>query len=110
MNGIDKIGQWFFEDENLCRKEPVMLSMGEECYVLDLDIFDEVNETYTFVPCIVVRVDQSSIPGRWYYVLQAKDSVNDEQLNSNYDAGISFYKYLENTSPYLYKINHVEDR
>ena len=40
-------------------------------------------------------------------MLQAKDSINDEQLNNQEEAGIKFYKYLENTSPYLFKVNNI---
>lgn len=110
MKGIEKIGTDFFSNINICR-DPVQLNLNEECYVIDNSIIDEENETHAFIPCIVIRIDYSNkIPGRCYYMLQAKDSINDEQLNSQYENGIKFYKYLENTSPYLFKINTVIDK
>ena len=107
MKDVDKIGKWFFENHNVCT-EPVNLELNEECYVIDTQIIDEENDTHAFIPCIVVRIDESArIPGRKYYMLQAKDSINDEQLNSQQECGIKFYKYLETTSPYLFKINEI---
>lgn len=107
MKDMDKIGEWFFENRDVC-VEPVNLELGEECYVIDVNIIDEENNTHAFIPCIVIRIDNSpTIPGRRYYMLQAKDSINDEQLNSQEEAGIKFYKYLENTSPYLFKVNNI---
>ena len=86
----------------------VDLELNEECYVIDQSIIDEEQGTYMFVPCVVVRVDVSQkIPGRKYYMLQAKDSINDEKFNSSEENGIKFYKYLENTSPFLSKIKEV---
>ena len=107
MKDIDKIGKWFYENPKVC-SNPVELALNEECYVIDPNIIDNENNTYAFIPCIVIRVDESTrISGRKYYMLQAKESVNDEQLNSQEENGIRFYKYLENTSPYLFKINTV---
>ena len=86
----------------------VDLELNEECYVIDNQIIDEENNTHAFIPCIVIRIDNSNrIPGRKYYMLQAKDSINDQQLNNQEEGGIKFYKYLENTSPFLFKINEV---
>lgn len=107
MKGIDKLCEWFTENPNVCAKE-VELTLNEECYVIDPNIIDNENGMYAYIPCVVVRIDMSqTIPGRKYYMLQAKESINDEQLNSLEEAGIKFYKYLENTSPYLFKINNT---
>ena len=108
MKGIDKMEDWFFENPKVCIN-PVELALGEECYVIDPDIIDEENNTYAYIPCIVVRIDPSKrFPWKKYYMLQAKDSVNDTQLNNKIEHGQSFYKYLENTSPYLFKINAAD--
>ena len=107
MRSIDKIGEWFYENHKVC-SDPVELELNEECYVIDNQIIDEENNTHAFIPCIVIRIDNSNrIPGRKYYMLQAKDSINDQQLNNQEEGGIKFYKYLENTSPFLFKINEV---
>lgn len=103
----DEIGQYFFENRNVC-VEPVDLALNEECYVVDQSIIDEENGTYAIIPCIVVRIDESpTIRGRRYYMLQAHDSKNDAQMNSQVENGIMFYKYLENTSPFIIKINQI---
>lgn len=109
MREMDKIGEWFFENKRIC-SNPVDLMINEECYVVDPTIIDNENDTYAFIPCVVVRIDDSPrIPGRRYYMFQAKDSINDVQLNSQEEAGIKFYKYLENTSPYIIKLNEIVD-
>lgn len=108
IDGIETLATDFFSNRSTCRPEPVQLTLGEECYVVDQSMIDEENESYAFIPCIVVRIDQSTrIPGRWYYALQAKDSINDKALNSIKEGDLLYYKYLENTSPFLMKINEV---
>lgn len=105
----DVIGRDFFENRRVC-VEPVELALNEECYIVDQNIIDTENETYGIIPCIVVRIDESPrIPGRKYYMFQAHESKNDTQMNSQEEAGIKFYKYLENTSPYIIKIKEVID-
>ena len=105
----DVIERDFFENRRVC-VEPVELALNEECYVVDQTIIDMENDTYAIIPCIVVRIDESTrIPGRKYYMFQAHESRNDEQMNSQEEAGIKFYKYLENTSPYIIKVNEVID-
>lgn len=100
----------FFENRNVCG-DPVELALNEECYVVDQNIVDEENDRYGIIPCVVVRIDQSSrIPGRKYYALRAYESINDEQLNSIEEAGVKYYRYLENTSPFIIKINNVIDK
>lgn len=110
IRNTQSIGKDFFENGKVC-SNPVQLALNEECYVVDQNIIDMENETYGIIPCIVVRIDESSsIPGRKYYMLQAHESKNDKQLNHQEEGGIKFYKYLENTSPFLIKIKEVIDR
>lgn len=110
IRNTQSIGKDFFENGKVC-SDPVQLALNEECYVVDQNIVDMENETYGVIPCIVVRIDESPrIPGRKYYMLQAHESKNDKQLNHQEEGGIKFYKYLENTSPFLIKIMEVIDR
>ena len=107
IKNSDQLGQQFFENRNVC-VDPIELALNEECYVVDDKIYDEENETYAIIPCKVIRIDISPrIPGRKYYMFQASESKNDVQLNSQEEAGVKFYKYLENTSPFIIKINQV---
>ena len=105
----DVIGRDFFENGK-GGVERVELAVNGEYDVVDQSIRDVENDTYAIIPCIVVRIDESTrIPGRKYYMFQAHESRNDEQMNSQEEAGIKFYKYLENTSPYIIKVNEVID-
>ena len=97
----------YWNNTQVCAN-PIELSMGEECYVIDQTIVDADNGTHMFVPCVVIRIDISEkIQGRKYYMLQAKDSVNDDRFNTMEENGVKFYKYLENTSPFLFKVNEI---
>lgn len=109
VRGTEFLAEDYWLNRQIC-SDPVELSLGEECYVIDQTIIDEENGTHMFVPCIVVRVDESTkIKGRKYYMLQAKDSRNDDQFNILEENGIKFYKYLEHTSPFLQKVLNVID-
>lgn len=107
MKGIQELNYDFFNNTNVCTK-PVELCIGEECYVIDTNIIDSETGMYAYIPCVVIRVDESTrIKGRKYYMLQAHESINDAQLNALEENGIRFYKYLEHTSPVLFKVNSI---
>lgn len=107
--GVGTLAEDFYSNRNVCRQEPVMLEIGEECYVVDEQHVDE-DDNPALIPCVVLRIDKSPrFPNRWYYVLAAKDSVNDDQLNQLKENGISFYCVKECTSPHLFKILETID-
>lgn len=113
MQGIEELAKDFFENKNVCT-EPKELKLGDEVYIIDISLIDEENDFYAIIPAVVAMVDESSrIPGRKYYYFRAEGSKIDEQLNVQQEAvmgGIlKYYKYLENTSPYILTISETID-
>lgn len=109
MNGIETLAKDFFANKNVC-VQPVELEVNEECYIIDPTMIDTDNDFYSIIPVVVVRIDLSQrIPGRKYYLFRAKGSKMDDKLNVLMDNEVPYYKILENTSPYIIKVNEVLD-
>lgn len=106
MEGIDTLDKDFFANKNVCI-EPKFLKEGDRVLIVDPTIIDEETDFYAIIPAKVLKVDPrpSSIPGRMYYWFVAEGSKNDEGLNCNKEIfmgeELKYYKYLENTSPYI---------
>lgn len=106
---IENLAKDFFNNRNVC-VEPIELSIGEECYVIDTNYIDIENDFYMIVPVVVAKIVESTrISGRKYYYFIAKDSKDDEELNSIIEGDLVYYRIIENTSPYIIKINEVID-
>lgn len=109
MNGIETLARDFFENRNVCVTS-VELSMNEECYAIDPQMIDTENDFYAIIPVVVVGIINSDrIPGRKYYQLRAQGSKMDDKLNILPDAPVAYYRVIENTSPYLIKVNDIVD-
>lgn len=102
MKGIETLAKDFFSNRNVC-EAPKELKEGDACFILDTELIDQENEFYAIIPVKVLAVDPrpSVIPGRKYYWFAAEGSKVDEQLNVHKEGELVFYKYLENTSPYI---------
>lgn len=114
MKGIEELSKDFFENHNVCT-EPKNLQIGQEVYVIDPELMDEENDFYAFIPCVVLGMDVSAlVPGRVYYYFRAEGSKMDDVLNKYpkaLDNGgrVFYYKYLENTSPYIFTVTKLHD-
>lgn len=107
--GIQTLARDFYENQGMC-KDPVNLAVGSEAYVIDIDLIDDETGFYAIIPCVVVDIQPSSFPGRIYYTLQAKGSKCDEALNTiHHKDGVMVYRFLENTSPYLFDVKNTID-
>lgn len=105
MNGIESLASDFFNNKGVCT-DPKNLQIGDKAFIVDTNLIDPESEFYAIIPVVVAAVDTSSrIPGRVYYWFMAEGSKIDEQLNvmtEPFQGGIlNYYKYLENTSPYI---------
>ncbi len=100
MEGIENLMMDFYNNGNLCTNS-IELNIGEDCCVIDTSLIDPSSEEYAYIPCTVVGMTNSNIPGRKYYFFQAKESYDDENLNTITDPScpVPFYRILENTSP-----------
>lgn len=108
-NGIKTLARDFYENQGMC-KPPVNLKIGDEAYVIETNLIDEETDFYAIIPCVVVDIQPSSFPGRWYYTMQAKGSKCDEALNViPHKEGLMVYRYIENTSPCLFDIRQTID-
>lgn len=108
MQGIDTLAQEFFNNRNVC-VEPKNLNVGDMCFIVDVQLIDPESDFYAIIPVRVVALTTGSIPGRVYYHLKAEGSKIDDQLNTQHEAvkgvGLTYYKILENTSPYIFLSN-----
>lgn len=106
---IENLAKDFFSNRNVCT-DPVELSIGEECYVVDTNYIDNENDFYMIVPVVVINIVESRrFPNRKYYYFLAKDSKDDEALNTIIEGDMVYYRILENTSPYIIKVNEEID-
>lgn len=107
MVGINTLADDFFAN-NLVAVEPKFLKEGDKVFLLDPEIVDPETEFYAIVPAKVLLVDPrpSRIPNRMYYWFVADGSKDDSLLNVKQEKfngqDLVFYKYLENTSPYIF--------
>lgn len=110
MKGIETLAQDFFANQNVC-VQPVELAIGEECYVIDPNMIDMDNNFYAIIPVVVIGITTSTrFPDRKYYQFRAHESKADDELNVLLDGeNGAYYRILENTSPYIIKINEVID-
>lgn len=114
MKGINELAENFFTNQNVC-EEHKELNEGDKCFILDTDIIDEENQFYAIIPVVVAKVDNR--PSRFcrkYYWFQAYGSKHgDELLNTKQEnidgVALSYYKYLESTSPYILTSEPAED-
>lgn len=104
MKDINKLAEEFFSNTNVC-VEPKTLKLGDQCFVIDISMINPETDFYAVIPVKVVAVQASRFPGRLYYWFEACGSKNDELLNTQHDVflnqQVTFYKILENTSPYI---------
>lgn len=109
LNGIENLAQDFMSNENVCVSQK-NLQINEECYIIDITLIDETGY-YAYIPCIVAKKEASpKIPNRNYYYFIAKGSKNDAELNTLHDDTIgNYYKYLEDTSPYIFEVKEIID-
>lgn len=109
MDGIETMAQEFFNNRNVC-VEPKNLNVGDMCFIVDDRLIDPETDFYAIIPVRVVAFTTGSIPGRVYYHLKAEGSkIDDDQLNTQHEVvngiELTFYKILENTSPYIFLSN-----
>lgn len=108
-DGIKTLARDFYENQGMC-KPSVNLKIGDEAYVIETSLFDEEQNFYAIIPCVVVDIQPSSFPDRWYYTMQAKGSKCDEALNTiQHKEGLMIYRYIENTNPCLFDIRQTID-
>ena len=106
MKGIERLSEDFFNNSNVC-EEHKQLNQGDKAFIIDTTLIDPETQFYAIIPVVVVAVDnRPSRFNRVYYWFVADGSKLDEKLNvqqENINGGIlTFYKYLESTSPYIF--------
>lgn len=110
MNFSSDIEKEFYSNENVCRRNPIIIKAGQYVTVVDPNLIDPETESYVKITCRCVYVEESKyIPGRFYYYFIAVKSKNNDLLNKLQDPKFDFlyYKILEWTSPYI--CNDVSD-
>lgn len=113
MNRIETLAKDFFSNRNVC-EEPKNLNLGDRVFIVDTSLIDPETDFYAIIPVVVVAIDNrvSRIPGRMYYWFRAEGSKLDERLNTRTElvqgGTLQYYKYLENTSPYILLSNPAE--
>jgi hypothetical protein len=106
MKGIERLSEDFFNNSNVC-EEHKQLNQGDKAFIIDTTLIDPETQFYAIIPVVVAAVDnRPSRFNRVYYWFIADGSKLDEKLNvqqENINGGIlTFYKYLESTSPYIF--------